>query len=206
MRKTLVLLLDIACGRPLPPEEDGRARRAQLIASALLGSLVAAALWGLAAGSSSLSLALANLYKVPMVVLLSVLSAVPAGLLAWKLTGSELRASDLLLSFATSVLAGTLVMAALAPLVALYYHTSAWAGPTLGLASTSAALLVATLTFFRGVGRRRPPAASRASAWVPAAVVLGMQVATLLQFIAVASPILPEVTPFDGGIDRIMGR
>jgi len=206
MRKTLLTLLDLACGRQFNPEDNGRARRGQLFASAMLIALGAAAIWGLAAGSSNLSIALGNLYKVPMVVLLSVLSAIPAGLLAWKLTGSQVRASDLLVSFATSVLAGTLVMAALSPLVALYYNTSAWAGPMLALGSTFSALVVAIVTFCRGVSKRRPPQARGASVWLPVFVVVSMQMVTLLQFIAVASPILPEVTVFDGGIDQVIRK
>ena len=31
------------------------------------------------------------------------------------------------------------------------------------------------------------------------------QLATLLQLVAIASPILPEVTVFDGGLDRVVG-
>jgi|JI10StandDraft_1071094.scaffolds.fasta_scaffold274212_2 hypothetical protein len=204
--QTLLTLLDLACGRPFRPEDEGRARRGQLMISALLASLVAAALWGLAAGGRELGPALANLYKVPMVVLLSVLSAAPAGLLAWKLSGVAMRPSDLMLAFVTGVLAGTLVMAVLAPLLALYYNTSAWAGPLLAMGSTFAALAVAVVTFVRGAMRRRPPGVSRAGLLVPIVVVITMQLGTLLQFIAVAQSILPETTPFDGGIDRIVPR
>ncbi len=133
-------------------------------------------------------------------------SLVPAGLLAWKLSGVAMRPSDLMLAFVTGVLAGTLVMAVLAPLLALYYNTSAWAGPLLAMGSTFAALAVAVVTFVRGAMRRRPPGVSRAGLLVPIVVVITMQLGTLLQFIAVAQSILPETTPFDGGIDRIVPR
>ena len=73
-------LLNLTCGKPLGEEDSGRARRLQIVVSALLTSLVFAALWGVAAGSRLPSLAIANLYKVPMVVLISAV-ALPAGLL-----------------------------------------------------------------------------------------------------------------------------
>jgi hypothetical protein len=141
-----------------------------------------------------------------LVVLLSALCAVPAGLLAWKLAGAPIRATDLLLSFATSVFAGSLVLAVLAPLLALYYHTSAWAGPLLGLGSTFSALLIATVVFVRGALRRAPPTAGRLAVLLPVLIVVTMQLVTMVQFIAVASPILPEITVFDGGIDQMMSR
>src|SRR5437868_4329644 len=96
---TLMTLLDIACGRPIPEEDSGRSRRLQLVLFALLCSLGFAAAWGLAAGSTKSALAIANLYKVPMVVLLSCAFAAPAGLLAWRLSGAPVRGSDLALGF-----------------------------------------------------------------------------------------------------------
>jgi hypothetical protein len=113
---------------------------------------VFAAVWGLAAGSRSAGLALANVYKVPMVVLLSCAFAAPAGLLAWRLSGTRVRGSDLALGFSGGVFGGTLVLAVFAPLIALYYHSSAWAGPVLGLGSVGLALLTGTIMFVRGEG------------------------------------------------------
>jgi len=198
-------LLNLACGRPLPEEEDGRSRRLQLVAAALLASLVFAGLWGLAAGSSSPVLALANLYKVPMVVLVSTLAAIPAGLLTWKLSGADCRATDLLLSFATAVFAASLVLATSAPLVALYYHSSTWAGPALALGSVLLAVATGLLLFGRGVWLRLSGMTSRLRV-VPAVLVLAVvQLACLVQLVALASPILPEWTLFDGGIDAFLG-
>ena len=45
---TFMTLLDIACGRPIPPHDSGRARRLQLVVFAFLASLLFAAAWGLA--------------------------------------------------------------------------------------------------------------------------------------------------------------
>jgi hypothetical protein len=199
---TLMTLLDIACGRPIPGADAGRARRFELMIVALLASLVFAAGWGAAAGSRNAILATANLYKVPMVVLLSCVFAAPAGLLAWRLSGAAIRGTDLALGFVGSVFGGTLVLAVLAPLVALYYHSSAWAGPMLGVGSAFAALATGTIMFFRGVLRRLPAGAPKLAAFVPALVILGMQLATLLQLASVVAPIFPERTPFSGGIDH----
>ena len=200
---TLVTLIDIACGRAIPAADDGRSRRLQLVVFALLASLVFAALWGVAAGSRSAGLAVANLYKVPMVVLLSCAFAAPAGLLAWRLSGTRVRGSDLALGFAGGVFGGTLVLAVLAPLVALYYHSSAWAGPVLGIGSAGLALLTGTIMFVRGVVRRLEPGTRKRSVFLPVAVTLGMQLLTLLQLASLASPIFPERTVFGGGIDPV---
>jgi hypothetical protein len=200
---TFVTILDIACGRPIPDQDSGRARRLQLVVAAFLASLVFAAAWGVAAGSGKTSLALANLYKVPMVVLLSSAFSAPAGLLAWRLSGSRVRGTDLALGFSGGVFGGTLVLAVLAPLVALYYHSSAWAGPVLGFGSAVLALVTGTIMFVRGTIRRVPEGASWASALLPVAVTLAMHVLTLVQLAAVAAPIFPERTPFSGGIDQM---
>jgi hypothetical protein len=200
---TFMTLLDIACGRPIPTENSGPSRRLQLVVFAFLASLLFAGAWGLAAGSQATSLAIANLYKVPMVVLLSSAIAAPAGLLAWRFSGTPIRGTDLALGFSGGVFGGTLVLAVLAPLVALYYHSSAWAGPVLGFGSALVALATGTVMFVRGTLRRVPAGASKLLVLVPIAVTLGMQILTLVQLSAVAAPIFPERTPFSGGIDHI---
>jgi len=200
---TFVTLLDIACGRPIPSVDSGHSRRLQLVVFALLASLVFAAAWGLAAGSQATGLALANLYKVPMVVLLSCAFAAPAGLLAWRLSGTPIKGSDLALGYSGAVFGGTLVLAVLAPLVALYYHSSAWAGPMLGIGSALLALFTGTVMFIRGTMRRLPPGTSKLAVLIPVVVTLGMQLLTLIQLASIAAPIFPERTPFSGGIDHL---
>jgi hypothetical protein len=200
---TLVTLIDIACGRPIPPEDSGKSRRLQLVVFALLASLIFAALWGVAVGSRSAGLAMANVYKVPMVVLMSCAFAAPAGLLTWRLSGTRVRGSDLALGFAGGVFGGTLVLAVLAPIVALYYHSSAWAGPMLGIGSAVLALVAGTVMFVRGVVRRLEPGTRKGSVFLPVAVTLGMQLLTLVQLAALAAPIFPERTPLSGGIDHL---
>ena len=61
-----------------------------LAALAIAAALALASLWGIAAGSASASLAMANAYKVPMVILLSALTALPAGLVTLRLTNARL--------------------------------------------------------------------------------------------------------------------
>jgi hypothetical protein len=196
-------LLDLTCGKPLGQGDDGRARRLQIVVSALLTSLVFAAVWGVAAGSRLPALAVANLYKVPMVVLISAVGALPAGLLTWKLAGAPGRASDLLIGFAGGTFAGTLVLAVLSPLVALYYHSSLWAGPMLGQGSALLALVVGAAIFARSMFGHARPGSSRAALALPVGVLALVQLAMLVQLVALAAPILPERTIFSHGIDHL---
>jgi hypothetical protein len=205
LEETFRALMDLAGGTP-PGEQLGPARRRQLLASAGLMSVAFAGVWGLAAGSGSLGLAAANLYKVPMVVLLSALSAVPVGLLANRLSGTRMKSSDLLLGLAASVFAGTLVLAVLSPLVAVYYHTSTWAGPTLALGSASLATLVSVGLFMRSALASSSESKRLSHVLVPVASVVLMELAVMVQLIALAAPILPEETRFDGGIDQLVQR
>lgn len=198
----LVLLLNVACGHPLSGVVEGRARRLRLATSGLMAALALAAIWGLAAGSCSAPLALANLYKVPMVILLSTISALPAGLLAWKLTRAEGDWSCLLLNFVSGIFTATLVLAVLSPLVALYYHSSFWAGPFLGSATVFIALGAGFIVFLRNVYRDLDGEGQHFLVSVPVVVFLGMQLAALMQLVVLVSPIFPESTVFSGGVDQ----
>jgi hypothetical protein len=194
-------LLDLASGKAVLPEDDGRAARLQLVITALLLSLVLALLWGVAVGVRVPHLMLANVWKVPLVVFLSSAFAIPAGLLTWKLSSAQCRASDLLLGFASGVFTGTLVLAVLGPIVALYYESSAWAGPVLAQIAIAVALLAGTVAFGRGVVARLQ--GNRRTVLLSLAVFKVVQIATLLQLIALVAPILPERTHLDRGIDGL---
>lgn len=206
MLKTLKNLFDLAGGHKVAGEDDGPATRARIILLASLASVFFAAVYGVAVGSTDVSLALANVYKMPMVVVMSAISALPAGLLAWKLIGARHKASDLVMGVASAVFSGTLVLAVLAPLVALYYHTSGFLGGTLAMATGGLALVTGLVIMLRAVWKRVPKGTGRFSVAAPVAVIMGIQLATLLQFIYVASPILPEVTVFDGGADAMVAN
>jgi hypothetical protein len=197
----IVRLLNLACGQPLRPEDDGRARRLQLVIAALLLSLFFALVWGVAVGIRVPRLMMDNAWKVPLVIFLSSAFSVPAGLLAWKLSQAKCRATDLLLGFSGGVFTGTMVLAVLGPVVALYYTSSQWAGPVLAQGAVSMALLVGTIVFSRSVMSRLEE--NRRTVIVPIAVFKVIQIATLLQLIALVSPILPEHTHADRGIDGL---
>lgn len=197
----VVRLLDAAFGRTAP--ETGPGGRAHLIAGSLLGALALAALWGLAVGSASFTQALASGFKAPMVLFLSALSALPAGVLAVKLSGVDVRARDMVASFSSALLGGGLVLAALAPIVGIYFHTSAHYGIELGLGSVFAALAIGALVLVRNLRARLRPATSQVAAWAPAALLFALFAVALVQFAALASPILGGPTMFDGGIDRL---
>jgi hypothetical protein len=199
-------LFDLLNGKPVAAEEHGGAAAAQLIAQATLATVVFAAIYGVAAGSTDLALALGNAYKMPMVVLLSALVAVPVGLLTWKLTGSRARISSLLVGMSAGNFAAALVLAALAPLVALYYHTTGYLGGALALGVGGLAFLVGMVTVVRAVLSRAAVETGRWTVALPLLVLCTTQTLALVQFIHVASPILPEVTVFDGGIDAMVDR
>jgi hypothetical protein len=140
------------------------------------------------------------------VILLSALTALPAGIVALRLTNATLPVHQLVGAFATSIFGGTLVLATLAPLVAIYYHTSSKAGLPLALGSVFFALATAALLFGRAVARRVAGSPKRGASLVAVAVLVVLFLAALLQFVAMASPIISTATPFDGGFDMVFGR
>ena len=197
-------LMTLTCRGELdtPPT---RARQLTLTITALFAGLALSAMWGLAAGSSSAALAIPNLVKVPMVILLSALTALPAGVVALRLANARLAAADLLNAFATSIFGGTLVLATLAPLVAIYYHTSSLAGVPLALGSVFVALVTATVLFGRAVKRKVADQPQRTASLVPVVILVVLFTAALMQFVALASPIIGTETPFNGGFDTVFG-
>jgi hypothetical protein len=136
-----------------------------------------------------------------MVILLSAVTALPAGLVTLRLTNSKLGGAELAGAFATSIFGGTLVLATLAPLVAIYYHTSAKAGVPLALGSVFVALATASLLFARAVAKRMGENRRGVLAVVILVVIF---LAALLQFVALASPIIGvHGTALEGGFDGL---
>lgn len=195
-------LFELACGKQAAAEPT-KARVWQLTIGSTLSALLMAAIWGALAGTDSWQHVGRNVLAVPLVVLLSAFCALPAGVLGLKLSGAEYRARDLLLSFASALFGGTMVMTALAPLAAIYYHTSAEIGNNLAILSVVVAIAVASLLFLRGALSRAADSLRRRFVVVPSAVIIAIQLAALLQFIALASPILPGGTFLDGGFDGL---
>ncbi len=180
----LVTVFNHACGMSLPASEGTPSRRGQLSIAAMAASIAMAALWGAAAGSAVPALAIQNLYKLPLIVVLSAIGAVPAGLLAWKLVRIERPARDLLLAYASSIFLGAAIMLVLSPLVAL---------------------AVGILTFVRTLWVR-PSGEDKVGAiraLVPAIVLVVTFALTLSQLVATFSPILPEDTAFGLGVDAL---
>jgi hypothetical protein len=193
----LSALMTMTCGGELSLT---RSQRTMMAILALAAGLVLSSMWGIAAGSASASLAAANALKVPMVVLLSAVTALPAGVVTLRLTNAKLSASELASSFATAIFGGTLVLATLAPLVAIYYHTSSKAGVPLAIGSVFVALATAAVLFARSVARR-------AKGLAAVVVLVTIFIAALMQYVAVASPIIGHVgTRFDGGFDTMFAR
>lgn len=199
-------LMTLTCRGELPHPLT-RANQLVLTISAIVCALLLSSIWGVAAGSSSSALSIANSYKVPMVIFLSAVAALPAGLVALRMTNGRLAARDLVSAFATSMFGGTLVLATLAPLVAVYYHTSSKAGVPLALGSVFISLATATLLFGRAVKRRVAEQPGRTASLVPVAILVALFSAALMQFVALAAPIIGEVgTRFDGGFDQVFSR
>src|ERR1043165_577010 len=191
-------LMTLACGNPLA-RPTTRTHETMLAVLAIVSALVLASLWGVAAGSASASLAVANSYKVPMVILLSALTALPAGLVALRLTNAKLSAVELTSAFALAIFGGTLVLATLAPVVAIYYHTSSKAGVPVAMGSVFIALGTATLLFGRSVARRvlektGNATSGRAASLFAVVVLVTLFVAALVQYVALASPVIGEGT------------
>jgi hypothetical protein len=197
-------LINMACGRF--ESDASRQRILQLSIGSVLCALLLSAAWGAAAGSSSFALAAASSIKVPLVVLLSTLSALPATLLALKLSGVNYSGVRLLASISSGVFGGTLALASLAPIVGIYYHTSAVIGAQLAVASAFIAIGVGGMVMLRNALRDLPKGLTRRHISVPLAIFVVVLLAAMVQFIALAAPILPDASAFDGGIDGLLLR
>lgn len=197
-------IVNLACGAVRPGL--GSAERRQLIFASLLGTVVLSAVWGLAAGSVSPQLAASNAFTVPLVVIIASLCALPAGALALKLSGAAVPPRDLVLAYASAVFGGSLVLAVSAPLVAVYYHTSQFAGQSIAIGSAMVAIAVAVLSMIRNLVRLAPSGSARWPLVITAVVFLTIYLAALVQLVSLASPILPDHSVFDGGVDEILGH
>jgi hypothetical protein len=182
--------------------ELSRTRRLQLATLSAVGALACAAAWGAAAGSCFPALAVSNLVKVPLIVLLSAVAAAPLGIVAWKLLGDDTRASDLLLAHARGLLAGAAILGALVPIVAIYYHSSAVAGPLLAVGTALVALVFGGMMFVRFMAQARGEVPGAWRVAVPVGMLV-LQAAAMLQLVVLVPPILPDKTIFRKGIDGL---
>mgnify|MGYP006280030331 CR=1 FL=1 len=204
--RLLAKLPQLIGGKKVDIEEEGSARRIRLALAAAAATALASALFGVAVGCTDTGLLLGNIYKVPMVVILSALAALPAGLLAGKLMETEMDTSHIITSLASANFTGSLVLLAAAPVVALYYLTGSAFSGHIGLAAAFIAEIVAAWIFFRAANERRPEEVKKREIFLPLLVIMSIQVIALVQMIGIASPILPEVTPFSHGFDGLVAK
>lgn len=197
-------VLDSLTGERTEFEKQGPASKIVLIASILIVAAVFSAVFGLAVGTTAVGLATANLVKVPLVVVISGLFALPSALLALRVLGSPLSATDLWLSQATGTLAAALVLASVAPLIGLLYHSSDGLGGIAAVGTTFVAIGSGLFVFFRALWARSGKVQKRAL--IPAIALVTLQLVSVVQLVGLASPILPEVTPFSRGADGLLAR
>jgi hypothetical protein len=196
---TFAQLVDLISPRK-QPSPMSRAERLYVAGIAFACALACAAVWGLAAGSGSGAFAIRNLASVPMLVVVSTLASLPLGMLALRLTTAQGRPSDLLVAHSGATFAAALTMLLLAPLVALYQFSSAWAGPIVAMITVVLGFACGVAVFIRmlrklgGVG----PALI-----VPVLLLAFVQIASLAQLSALAPPIMPTRTVLGHGIDGI---
>ena len=98
------------------------------------------------------------------------------------------------------------MLAVLAPLVTVYYHTSVLIGTKLAIGSVFIAIAVGVMIFARSTHARADGSASRLAVTITVVVFSGILLIAMVQFVAIASPMLPGLTAFDGGIDTLFGR
>jgi hypothetical protein len=166
-----------------------------------LGGLGLTAIWGLMAGAAAPRLALANVYKVPMVVALSLLVALPGVLVARHLLRLYVAPLEIVSALVASVYRASLVLLGFAPLLGVYAYTSQGIAPLLAQGSALLALL------YGGVALRTELARLDAPRWQLWSLggVAGVTVAlAMLQLVALATPVLTLPTVFGGGIEGVL--
>jgi hypothetical protein len=176
-------------------------RRVQELLVKTAGVVAYGALWGLAAASGNPPQALLSAFKVPMVLCLTVLVALPSILVTRTLLRATLSPIDLLATLVTALYRGSLVLLGFAPLLAVYAYTSQWLSPWLAQASNWLAMGVSVATLVLELRKLDAPPRVFAPLAGVSIVVLGL---ALLQLIALATPILPVATMFGRGIDGLV--
>jgi len=166
-------------------------------------ALAASAAWGAAAASSDLPLALCNLFKLPVIVLLSMLTALPLAIVLLRQLELGFSTRQLVLAHASATATAAIVLGAFAPLLGLYVRTSAHGALGLALISAAIALFSGGAVFLRKIRHLAAPGELGRSLAV-ASVILVAHGAAALQLVALATPILPVHTIFGAGIDGFL--
>ncbi len=193
--------------QPDPASNLTRTQRTLLVVVSLLAAIALSAIWGLAATSTTMSASLGNVIKIPTLLIGSGLAALPLVCVLWKLAGpTETRLSAMLLAYATSLFGGTLVLAVSAPLVAIYQHSSTWAGPRIALASAVVAVVAFGFLFWRTLRRVAGPTVSLPKLALPAVALIVVQALALAQLASATTPVFRDRTSFGHGIDSLRGQ
>jgi hypothetical protein len=198
------LLFDLVSPKADVARDATQTERLVAAITGFLASIAFAALWGIAAGTHAGTLALGNVLKVPMLLVVSSVAALPIGAFVWKLTASAGRVGDLFVAHAMATFVATLTLALFAPLVALYQHSSSWAGPIIASASSVAAVGIGIAIMLRVLGKLAPTGQARRSFVLPVAIMFVVQIAALAQLASITTPVFPERTPFGRGIDGLI--
>ena len=187
--------MGIGLARP----QDSRQRHDVLVRA--LSGLGFAAIWGLAAGSAAPALAIANIYKVPMVVALSAVVALPAALVTRHLLRVAIAPFELCAALVTSLYRAALLLLGFAPLLGVYAYTSQSVAPVLAQGSALMALVCGVVSLRSELARLSAP---RLQLWLLGAVVTVTLALSLLQLVSLATPVLTMPTVFGGGIDGLL--
>lgn len=166
-----------------------------------LSGLGFAAVWGLAAGSAAPAIAIANVYKVPMVLALSVVVALPAVLVARHLLRIAVAPFEICSALVTSIYRASLLLLGFAPLLGVYAYTSQWVAPWLAQGSALLALICAAFSLRSELARLAAP---RLQLWLLGAVATVTLALSLLQLVSLATPVLTLPTVFGSGIDGVL--
>jgi hypothetical protein len=186
-------------GVGLPRARDSRQRYDVLVRA--LSGLGFAAIWGLAAGSAAPALAVANIYKVPMVLALSAVVALPAALVTRHLLRVPITPFELCSALVTSLYRASLLLLGFAPLLGVYAYTSQSVAPLLAQGSALMALMCGVVSLRSELARLSAP---RSQLWLLGAVVATTLALSLLQLVSLATPVLTMPTVFGGGIDGLL--
>ncbi len=182
----------------------GRAAESRKTHDVLLRALTSlgfAAVWGIAAGSAAPALAIANIYKVPMVLALSALVALPAVLVTRHLLRIAIKPFELCSALVNSVYRASLLLLGFAPLLGVYAYTSQWVAPLLAQGSALLALTCGAVSLRSELARLEAP---RLQLWLLGGVAIVTIALALLQLVSLATPVLTLPTVFGSGIDGVL--
>jgi hypothetical protein len=186
---------------------DGLTERAALartlygVVQRALTGLGFAAVWGLAAGSAVPALAIADIYKVPMVLALSAMVATPAVLVTRHLLRLRVSPVAILSALVNSLYRGSLVLLGIAPLLGVYAYTSQRVAPLLAQGSAFFAVLCGAYALRGELSRLDLP---RWRLTVLGGVMAVTLLLALLQLVSLATPVLTLPTVFGHGIDGVL--